>query len=84
MKVILLAAGFSSRMGKLKQVMDIAGKPMVRQVAEPLLAVGLELVVVIGHQRERVQEALHELPCQYMIKYQQIELLSPHKSLVSV
>lgn len=67
MKAILLAAGFSSRMGELKQVMDIAGKPMVRQVAEPLLAVGLELIVVIGHQGERVQEALHEFPCQYVM-----------------
>ncbi|MCP4372526.1 MAG: NTP transferase domain-containing protein, partial [Deltaproteobacteria bacterium] len=38
MNVILLAAGFSSRMGELKQVMDIGGKPMVRQVVEPLLA----------------------------------------------
>jgi molybdenum cofactor cytidylyltransferase len=67
MKVILLAAGFSSRMGELKQVMDFAGKPMVCQVAESLLAAGLELVVVIGYQSERVKEALHSLPCEYII-----------------
>lgn len=66
MKVILLAAGFSSRMGELKQVMDIAGKPMVRQVAESLLTAGLELVVVVGYQSERVKEALYGIPCQYV------------------
>jgi molybdenum cofactor cytidylyltransferase len=67
MKAILLAAGFSSRMRELKQVMDIAGKPMVRQVAESLLAAGLELVVVIGYQAERVQKALDGLPCEYIL-----------------
>lgn len=70
MKAILLAAGFSSRMGELKQVMDIEGKPMVRQVAEPLLAAGLELIVVIGYERERVTQALHDLPCDYVINEQ--------------
>jgi len=67
MQAILLAAGFSSRMGQLKQVMDIAGKPMVRQVAESLLAAGLELVVVIGCQGERVKKALQGLSCKYVI-----------------
>ena len=67
MKAVLLAAGFSSRMGEFKQVMDIGGKPMVRQVAEPLLAAGLKLVVVIGYQAERVQEVLCGLPCEYII-----------------
>ena len=70
MKAILLAAGFSSRMGELKQVMDWAGKPMVRQIAEPLLAAGLELVVVLGHQAARVKAALHGLPCEYVVNAQ--------------
>ena len=67
MKAILLAAGFSSRMGELKQVMAVAGKPMVRQVAESLLNGGLELVVVIGHEYVRVQQALAGLPYEYLI-----------------
>jgi molybdenum cofactor cytidylyltransferase len=67
MKAILLAAGFSSRMGELKQVMNVAGKPMVRQIAESLLVAGLELVVVIGYEGERVKQALDGLPCEYLI-----------------
>lgn len=67
MKAILLAAGFSTRMGALKQVMPIGGKPMVRHVAEPLLAAGLALVVVLGYQHEHVKKALHGLPCEYLL-----------------
>ena len=54
-------------MGTLKQVMPIHGKPMVRQVAEPLLAAGIELIVVVGHEREQVRHALNDLPYQYVI-----------------
>jgi molybdenum cofactor cytidylyltransferase len=67
MKALLLAAGFSSRMGKLKQVMDIAEKPMVYRVAESLLAAEVEVIVVIGYQGKRVKEALHGLPCEFVI-----------------
>jgi molybdenum cofactor cytidylyltransferase len=40
---------------------------MVCQVAEPFLTLGLELLIVIGHERERVKEALDPLPCEYII-----------------
>ena len=67
MHAIILAAGFSSRMGALKQVMAFKDKPMIRQVAEPLLAAGLQLIVVIGHEWARVQAVLHDIPCQYAL-----------------
>ena len=67
MKAILLAAGFSSRMGQLKQVMRLGGHPMIRQAAEPFLAAGLKLVVVLGHEKERVKAALDGLDCEYTI-----------------
>ncbi|PIE35431.1 hypothetical protein CSA56_04150 [candidate division KSB3 bacterium] len=67
MKAILLAAGFSSRMGTLKQIMPIEGKPMIYQAAEPFVSSGLELLVVLGHKHQRVQEALGSLPCRVLI-----------------
>jgi molybdenum cofactor cytidylyltransferase len=67
MKAILLAAGFSSRMGELKQVMNIYGRPMILRIAEPLLAAGLELLIVIGHEGERVKTALYDIPCEYIV-----------------
>jgi molybdenum cofactor cytidylyltransferase len=57
---ILLAAGRSSRMGgRNKLLVHIAGKPMVRHAAEALAASKVfQTVVVTGHEREKVEEAL--------------------------
>ena len=60
---VILAAGGSSRMGEPKQLLTIAGKPMVRRVTETVCAAGLEqVVVVVGAHAERVEEALKGLP----------------------
>lgn len=54
-------------MGEFKQVMPIAGKPMVRHLVESYLTAGLDLLVVVGHQPERVQQALQGLPCDFVL-----------------
>ncbi|MER9357935.1 NTP transferase domain-containing protein, partial [Mesorhizobium sp. M0514] len=59
-EIVLLAAGRSSRMGgpnKLLALFD--GKPLVRRTVERALASkATSTVVVTGHQRERVHQAL--------------------------
>jgi molybdenum cofactor cytidylyltransferase len=57
---IVLAAGRSSRMGgPNKLLIDIGGKPMVRRVAETVLAAGLAPVIVVtGHEAEAVRAKL--------------------------
>ena len=57
---ILLAAGRSTRMGaENKLLAEIGGKPLVRIAAEEALkSKARPLVVVTGHQHERVQAAL--------------------------
>jgi molybdenum cofactor cytidylyltransferase len=59
-EIVLLAAGRSSRMGgsnKLLALFD--GKPLVRRTAERALgSKASSTVVVTGHQRERVRQAL--------------------------
>ena len=57
---IVLAAGRSTRMGGPNKLLaEIAGKPLVRLAAEQALASKAEPVIVVtGHQRERVQRAL--------------------------
>lgn len=67
MNAIVLAAGFSTRMGQLKQIMPIAGAPMVRRVVETLILAGLDVVVVVGHQRTAVQQTLAGVTCEYVI-----------------
>jgi molybdenum cofactor cytidylyltransferase len=61
---LVLAAGRSSRMGGPNKLLaDIGGRPLVRIIAEEVLASPARPVVVVtGHQRERVEAALAGLP----------------------
>jgi molybdenum cofactor cytidylyltransferase len=65
---IVLGAGRSSRMGgPNKLVAEINGKPLIRMVAEEALASHARPVVVVtGHQRERVEAALSGLPVRFV------------------
>lgn len=55
---LVLAAGFSARMGRNKLLMEVAARPMIRHVVETVRGVAEEVVVVVGYQAERIQEAL--------------------------
>jgi molybdenum cofactor cytidylyltransferase len=61
---LVLAAGQSSRMGGPNKLLEnIAGRPLVRIVAEAALgSKARPVIVVTGHQRERVEAALAGLP----------------------
>ncbi len=60
---IVLAAGRSTRMGGPNKLLaDIGGRPMVRIVVDQVLASRARPVIVVtGHQRERVEAALSGL-----------------------
>ena len=57
---VVLAAGTSSRFGRTKQLAELQGKPLVQHAIDAAAAVD-EVVVVLGHDAERVREAL-DLP----------------------
>ncbi len=61
---VVLAAGRSTRMGAVnKLIAEIGGKPLVRIAAEQALASRANPVIVVtGHERERVEQALNGLP----------------------
>jgi molybdenum cofactor cytidylyltransferase len=65
---LVLAAGRSSRMGGPNKLLaEIGGRPLVRIVAEALLASRARPVLVVtGHQRERVEAALAGLPISFV------------------
>jgi molybdenum cofactor cytidylyltransferase len=65
---IVLAAGRSTRMrGPNKLTADIDGAPLVRRVAEAIGNAGLiETIVVTGHEREKVEAALADLPLRFV------------------
>jgi molybdenum cofactor cytidylyltransferase len=64
---VVLAAGRSSRMGGSNKLLEtIGGRPLVRIVAEAALASKARPVIVVtGHQRERVEAALAGLPIRF-------------------
>jgi molybdenum cofactor cytidylyltransferase len=64
---IVLAAGQSTRMGAVnKMLAEIGGKPLVRIAAEQALASRAKPVIVVtGHERERVEAALAGLPLRF-------------------
>jgi molybdenum cofactor cytidylyltransferase len=65
---LVLAAGRSSRMGGPNKLLaEIGGRPLVRMVVEAALASQARPVLVVtGHQRERVEAALAGLPVTFV------------------
>ena len=60
---IILAAGLSKRMGTInKLLIPIDGKSMVRRTVEQYINTGIEqIIVVVGHQQDRIRAALSGL-----------------------
>lgn len=65
---LILAAGRSTRMGGPNKLLEeINGRPLVRHVAEHVLASRARPVIVVtGHQQERVERALAGLPVTFV------------------
>ena len=56
---LVLAAGSASRFGRTKQVETVRGKPLVQHAIDAAVAAGVgDVVVVLGHDAERVRDAL--------------------------
>jgi molybdenum cofactor cytidylyltransferase len=65
---VVLAAGESRRMGSLKQLLPYGNVTMVEAVVDVLLSAQLQgVLVVLGHQAERVYGAVQHLPVRCVI-----------------
>ena len=65
---ILLAAGNSTRMGALKQLLDFQGRPLVRHAVESLQSAGCDpVIVVLGAREEEIRPALGGLPVEIAV-----------------
>lgn len=63
---VILAAGASRRMGTNKMLLPVHGEPMIRRTVRAALDAGVApLVVVLGHEPERVRAALDGLDCHF-------------------
>ncbi|MDF2533379.1 MAG: metal dependent phosphohydrolase [Clostridia bacterium] len=59
---IILAAGYSSRMGELKPLLPLGNKTVIEKVVEAFQTAGIESVkIVVGYQASRIVSILEKL-----------------------
>lgn len=65
---VLVAAGRSSRVGTMKQLLDWHGRSILRHLSSVLLDADLDpVVVVLGHEAERLREEIDDLPLRVVV-----------------
>jgi len=70
---IVLAAGSSTRMGANKLLIEVGGEALVARAVRKAAAAGLDPVVaVLGHESDRVEQALAGLPCRAVVNAQHL------------
>ena len=55
MTIIVLAAGLSARMGENKLLLPYNGRPIIQSAVDTALSFSDDVIVVTGHERERVR-----------------------------
>lgn len=64
---IILAAGGSDRMGRVKQLLPWKGESLVRHVAQAALMAGIKkVIVVVGASGEEIQAELRDMPLEFV------------------
>ncbi|MGD0175861.1 MAG: nucleotidyltransferase family protein [Candidatus Bathyarchaeia archaeon] len=69
LSLIVLAAGKSTRMhGRNKLLINVEGRRMIRRVVEAALKSKVdEVIVVLGWEADKIQKALEDLPCRFVV-----------------
>jgi molybdenum cofactor cytidylyltransferase len=65
---VVLAAGSSQRMGRNKLLLDVGGETLVRRAVRAAIDGGAdEVIVVLGHEADRVRDELTGLSCETVV-----------------
>ncbi len=66
--VAVLAAGASRRLGRPKQLVEVAGEPVVRRQCRTAIAAAIgPVAVVLGCHRERIEPVISDLPVEILM-----------------
>ena len=71
---VILAAGYSSRVGDFKPAMDLFGKSILQRCIESMSDFCENIIVVGGHQVEIIRELTKELPNVKVVKNERFDL----------
>ena len=56
---IVVAAGLSERMGSLKPLLDLGGRPTLYRLIDSIIAAGIETIIVVtGHEHVTIENAM--------------------------
>jgi bifunctional UDP-N-acetylglucosamine pyrophosphorylase/glucosamine-1-phosphate N-acetyltransferase len=72
---VVLAAGQGTRMksSRPKVLHEILGRPMIAYLLDTLINLGIsDILVVVGYQAEKVQEALKDYPARFVVQEPQL------------
>ncbi len=65
---VILAAGASSRMGTQKLLLPLGGEPLVTRTVRQVAEAGVDdVLVVVGHEHEKVLAAIEGLRCRHAV-----------------
>lgn len=65
---VVLAAGASTRMGTPKLLLPLGGEPIIRRTVREVSSAGFDdVLVVVGHEHEKIVAALEGLPCRHAV-----------------
>ena len=65
---VVLAAGTSSRMGRNKLLLEVAGQSVLRRAVVTAVEAGLDpVLVVLGHESERARAEVESLRCEVVL-----------------
>jgi molybdenum cofactor cytidylyltransferase len=65
---VVLAAGASSRMGEQKLLLPLGGESIIRRTVRQVCATGVdEVLVIVGHEHERIVKELEGLPIRHAL-----------------
>ncbi|MBN2602399.1 MAG: nucleotidyltransferase family protein [Candidatus Marinimicrobia bacterium] len=65
---VILAAGYSERMGLFKPALDIAGKPLLIRCIDSMAAISDRIIVVGGFNSEKIIELVNQTPKVVIVK----------------
>jgi molybdenum cofactor cytidylyltransferase len=65
---VVLAAGASTRMGEPKLLLQLGGEPIIRRTVRAIAQSGVDdVLVVLGHEHERLLAALQGVACRHVV-----------------